>query len=111
MIDREIGELAGFLVLSFSSNLGELIFEFHSLHLWKYFYFYLQRILFMIIVKKFSQQFTAVIEFNFILNLLLLRTFSQIITEIPRKRSFRKGEDLGRRLLSYKNFQMTVVSW
>ena len=34
----------------------------------------------------------------------------QIITEIPRKRSFKKGEDLGRRLLSYKNFQMAVVS-
>ena len=75
MIDREIEELTGFLVLSFSIDHGELIFEFHSLHLWKYFYFlfiYLQRILFIIIVKKFSNQFTAVIEFNFILNLLLL---------------------------------------
>jgi len=38
----------------------------------------------------------------------LRRTPIEIITEIPRKRTYTKGQDLGRRLITYRDFTMAV---
>ena len=39
----------------------------------------------------------------------ILSSAFQLITEKPRKRVFRKGADVGRRLMTYRDFHMTVV--
>ena len=38
----------------------------------------------------------------------LRRTPIEIVTEIPRKRTYTKGQDLGRRLITYRDFTMAV---